>query len=80
MWVPQLLLPPKIIRMFDLKSAFFSPKYAFLGTFGTQLVGRKTPIKLYLKLRAHLKKSRKADCKGGRGGRGGEGSTLTVLA
>ena len=33
MWVPELLLPPKIIRMFDPKTAIFAPKYAFLGTY-----------------------------------------------
>ena len=32
MWVPELLLPPKIIRMFGPKTAIFAPKYAFLGT------------------------------------------------
>ena len=33
MWVPELLLPPKIIRMFGPKTAIFAPKYAFLGTY-----------------------------------------------
>ena len=33
MWVPELLLAPKIIRMFGLKTAIFAPKYAFLGTY-----------------------------------------------
>ena len=32
MWVPKLLLTPKVIRMFSPKTAFFAPKYAFLGT------------------------------------------------
>ena len=31
-WVPELLLPPNIIRMFGPKTAIFAPKYAFLGT------------------------------------------------
>ena len=39
MWVPELLLPPKIIRMFGPKMASFASKYAFLGTFGVLLVG-----------------------------------------
>ena len=30
--VPELLLPPKIIRMFGPKTAIFASKYAFLGT------------------------------------------------
>ena len=33
MWVPELLLPLKMIRMFGLKTAIFAPKYAFLGTY-----------------------------------------------
>ena len=33
MWVPELLLPPKIIRMFGPTTAIFAPKYAFLGTY-----------------------------------------------
>ena len=31
-WVPELLLPSNIIRMFCPKTAFFAPKYAFFGT------------------------------------------------
>ena len=31
-WVPELLLPPKIIRRFGPKMAIFAQKYAFLGT------------------------------------------------
>ena len=33
MRVPELLLPPKMIRMFGPKMAIFAPKYAFLGTY-----------------------------------------------
>ena len=33
MWVSELLLPPKIIRIFGPKTAIFAPKYAFLGTY-----------------------------------------------
>ena len=33
MGVPELLLPPDIIRMFGLKTAIFAQKYAFLGTY-----------------------------------------------
>ena len=33
MWVPKLLLPPKIIWMFGPKKAIFAPKYAFFGTY-----------------------------------------------
>ena len=32
-WVPELLLPPNIIRMFGPKMAIFVQKYAFLGTY-----------------------------------------------
>ena len=31
MWVPEVLLPPKRIRMIGPKTAIFVPKYAFLG-------------------------------------------------
>ena len=33
MWVPELLLPPKIIMMFGPKTAIFALKYAFLGSY-----------------------------------------------
>ena len=33
MWVPELLLPPKIIMMFGPKTAIFALKYAFLGKY-----------------------------------------------
>ena len=33
MWVPELLFPSKIIKMFGQKTAFFAQKYAFLGTY-----------------------------------------------
>ena len=33
MWVPKLLLPPKIIRIYGPKTTIFAPKYAFLGTY-----------------------------------------------
>ena len=33
MWVPELLLPQKIIRMFGPKMAIYAPKYAFLSTY-----------------------------------------------
>ena len=46
MCVPELLLLPKIIRIFGPKTAIFAPKYAFFGTyiglassFGALLVG-----------------------------------------
>ena len=45
MWVPELLLPTNIIRMFGPKTAISAPKYAFLahiglaGSFGVLLVG-----------------------------------------
>ena len=32
-WVPELLFPHKIVRMFCPKTAIFAPKYAILGTF-----------------------------------------------
>ena len=32
-WVPELLPPPKTIRMFGPKTAIFASKYAFLGTY-----------------------------------------------
>ena len=32
-WVPEFLLPSKIIWMFGPKTAIFAPKYAFLGTY-----------------------------------------------
>ena len=43
-WVPELLPPPKIIRMFGPKTAIFAPIYAFSDTyrpwpFGALLVG-----------------------------------------
>ena len=34
MRVPELLLPPKMSRMFGPKMAIFAPKYAFLGPYG----------------------------------------------
>ena len=33
MWVPELLLLSKMIRMFGLKTAIFAPKYTFSGTY-----------------------------------------------
>ena len=57
MWVPELLIPPKIIRMFGPKTTIFAPKYAFLGTYrpcylfgwlvggcGARALSHKTPI------------------------------------
>ena len=32
-WVPELLPPPKIVSMFEAKTAIFAPKYAFFGTY-----------------------------------------------
>ena len=36
-WVPELLPPPKTIRMFGPKTAIFASKYAFLGTYRVSL-------------------------------------------
>ena len=49
MWVPELLLPPKMIRMFGPKTAIFAPKYAFLGFIGW-LVGGCGAIRAYVTL------------------------------
>ena len=40
-WVPELLLPPKIDRMFGPKTAIFARKYAFLGTYRSVCAGRE---------------------------------------
>ena len=37
MLVPELLLPPKIIKMYGPKTAVFAPEYAFLGTYRPHL-------------------------------------------
>ena len=39
MWVPELLLPPKIFRIFGPKTAILAPKHDFFGSFGALLVG-----------------------------------------
>ena len=58
MWVPEHLLPFKMIRLLGPKMAIFAPNYAFLGTIGlagsfgallvcgcgARAVSRKTPI------------------------------------
>ena len=49
MWVPELLLPPKMIKMFGPKTAIFAPKYAFLGFIGW-LVGGCGAIRAYVTL------------------------------
>ena len=35
MWLSELLLPPKIIRMFGPKTAIFATKYGFSGKYET---------------------------------------------
>ena len=66
MWVPELLIPHKLVRMFGPKTAIFAPKYAFgahiglAGSFGALLVfgcsaravSRNTPI--YFMLSIHV--------------------------